>query len=354
MATIVQREEFILPQARGVLDAEAFWGYLDGELGSKKITSRVKGRFEPVLFAKTGYGDEQRPAAAVESEVQVGDYVFAVTTKPTTKTPAYKQVVEGLGDYVGFLREQRAEEEVLRRGMRRLDGELYVHLDVLEEKLERDLRETLQGKEGVEQSTKGLLYGEGLVEPEASRAPASLALGIGTDYGRLTERNAAVYWDALNYLLAVGERSRAFKDALKEESLRVLGSEPTEPVSVCYAFDGMAFYHQLEPRARVAYRGVIDAFLKPAPAALRKNSAVGDFPLVRRFVEGDQAVREKGLVDQDFLADYHPRVDGGRVFIRLDGVRDRLDQYTEGTPFLEQNITVRRVSALRAPAPAAS
>ena len=156
MTEVVTREEYPLTGMER-LDEKAFWEYLDWQRGSRRIASKVKTPFEESLFEETGYSDQNRPEEEIWHDIQIGRKTFRVKTKPTTKTPAYKEVITGFSQYVDFLLEQREEEDALRRGVRRLDENLYVDLGVLEDKLERDKSASLSGKEGVEQGVLGIV-----------------------------------------------------------------------------------------------------------------------------------------------------------------------------------------------------
>ena len=347
MAEAVTREEFELPESISGLTDESFWSLADLGRVKSRVESRIKHKFEPPLYAKTGYSNDNRPTEAVEREIPVGEKTFRIKVRPTTKTPSYSGIIEGFGNFLDFLKEQREVEEAYRRGVRTFDGEPFVDLDVLEGKLERDLKEILEGKEGVEHTNQGILGPDGqLIKTGEGEAPRILVISFDIDYGELTPGNANVYWDALNFLARWNERASVFKEEVKEDSLRVLGGKPEKPRAVRYPFDGVAFYHQLEPRTRTSYADVFEKFTKPVGKVVRKGAAIGDFPKVKLYFDegGEALLREKALVDDGFIADYKPRKEqDGRIFVRLQGVADRLSRYRKGKPYLEQNFFVRRV-----------
>jgi len=334
MAEIITREEYSLPGDMEEINPENFWNFLDWEKGSKRVTSKIRNPFEQALCEETGYSDTHRPPGEVESIVEVGDIEFTVKTKPTTKTPSYREVVDRFREYLGFLQEEKVEEDVLRRGVRRLDGELYLSLDLLEEKLTRDQEEALTGKEGVEQR---------VILPNGE-VPELLVVSFDFDYGTLTQENAVQYGTATTFLKEWNSLAKKFKEAVKEDSLALLGRVPTQPVAIRYGFNGTVFYHHLEPRKRVAYREVVGEFVKPFTPKPRKGSKVGDFPKLRRHAEGQEDfLREKELIDDRFLETYRPRTRDGNLYVRHQGVSERLETYSTGKPFLEQNFSVRRV-----------
>lgn len=345
MAEAISREEFELPAEISSLTEESFWRFLDWERGSSRIRTRVIGKFEPGLFARTGYNDENRPEEKIVDSVPLGDRVFRIQTSPTTKTPAYSDIVEGFGAYLDFLKEQREVDEAMRRGVLTIDEELYVHLDVLEAKLKRDKEEILKGKEGVAQQTLGILGPDGLmIEAGKDAPPPVFVVSFDIDYSRTTPNNGMIYWHAINFLEAWGARASAFKKEVKEDSLVVLGGEPERPVAIRYVFPTVVFYHQLEPRSRIAYGDVVEAFMKPKPHQIRRKGKIGDFPKAHMIIEeqAEAFLREKELVDDAFMRDYSPRRREDRIYVRLLGVKDRLVQYQRGSPYLEQNLFVRR------------
>ncbi len=339
MAEIVSAEVYSLPDSMEGLTEESFWRLLDWQTGSARI-GRVKKRFEAGLFERTGYDDGHRPTGAEESVIDAGKR-FLVTTRPTTKTPAYGDVVAGFSAYLDFLLEQRVGEEALRRDVLMLDGEVYVSLGLLEEKMQSLREECLSGKDGVSQSVKGYLSNGELVEPDGS-GPGFLAIGMGTDYGPLTSENGESYWIAVNMLKAWKPLADGFKEEVKEGSLRLLGGEPDRPVAVKYPFGGVVFYHHLEPRQRVAYGSVVSSFDHPGPAKPRKGSKMGDFRKIRMYVEDPCFLEQKELVDSGFARDYMPKKRGDRILARIEGVQDRLKRYSEPSSSLEQNFYARR------------
>lgn len=344
MADIVTREDFELPDKIEGISEESFWKLLDWKQGSGRIKSKVKGKFEHKLYASTGWTDDNRPEELREDDVEIGDIKFRIKTKPTTKTPSWSEVITRFGEYLDFLQEQRGVEEVYRRGVRTFGDEFFVDILVLQEKLERDRTQILQGKEGVEQTNLGLVNTDGnIIKPSPDLAPVRLSIGLDVDYTELTENNANVYWSALNFLKAWDASAKAFKDEVKEDSLRVLGGEPDKPIAVRYPFRNVVFYHQLEPRERISYVNVFEALMKPVPKTIRKGGKIGDLHKLRMYAEDyKDLLLEKELIDNEWIEDYQPRIESdGRIFIRLTGIRKRLAQYSKGSPFLEQNFYVR-------------
>lgn len=347
MADVLTWEEFALPEG-GIhgTGLESFWRYLEWERGSKRIGSRVRDRFQPALFELTGYTDDWLPPEEVGSYVPVGENRFCILSKPTTKKPAYGEVVVDFRRYLEFLKQQRTEEQALREGVWMIDGEVYAHLNVLEETIERSVQDRKSGREGVSQELVGLLGPEGLVKAGKGKAPARFRLSFDLDYSQVTPQTAGLFWDAVNFLARWGEAAGEFKEEVKGESLRTLGGPPAKPVAVRYVFDDIAFYHQLEPRTTISYKDVVDGFTKPAPEQIRSNSRVGDFPKVRMFMgSGKGLLLEKRQVDQAFLDQYAPRRRGERIFVRLEGVESRLRHHIadSSSPSLEQNFYVGRV-----------
>jgi len=99
------------------------------------------------------------------------------------------------------------------------------------------------------------------------------------------------------------------------------------------------FDHHIQPRSRIHYKpDVIDSLKKPPPKVLKTTSKVGDFyKALIAATEGVEALRSRGLIDDEFMRDYNPQYLDGRVFVRLEGIRRRLEIYCRGKPFFEQN-----------------
>lgn len=328
----------LLPSITGLTE-ENFWRFLNWHQDEREAERRIIERFKPTIFSRTGYSDENRPAGEVEDvvRVQYSDLEFLVKTKSTTKKPGYKQVNVEFGDYLRFLLE-RYQQGVQQKGVLTVNDEPYVLVDNLIGKLERDLENILEGKEGISQSLTCP------PQPSVDR----LTIELARDYSKFIVENAMAFIAASQLLEHGSENYKVFKDLLEDSSLEVLGGKPATPVVVTYPFEHAVFRHHLDPRITVKYAEIINtALLKDPTERITRRSRIGDLKLAR-LVKDEvlaQTLREKDLLDPEFILDYHPIIRDGQVYVRLEGVISRLEAYNgDLTSYsLNPSFSVRRV-----------
>jgi len=345
MVKIITELNIHLPKEFVGITENNFWRYLLWQVDRKELTKRIKTRFEEGAFAFSGYDDDHRPKGEVTTPLPIEQELeFAIQTELTTKRPAYSQVNDEFGNYLSFLLEQR-EKRILRRDVITIDGEPYVSISDLLGKLKSDLKTLLEGREGVSQSLK-------IVKPAEllAKIPQTVSIVFDRDYSALTDYNGRIYVEAVNLSGEGDKRAKLFKASLLEDSLKTIGVQSKkdlkEVVTLSYPFESADFIHQLEPRTVPSYGGILDAFIHPAPERIAINSKIGDFIKVVMMMSDDglaETLRNKGLVNEEFVASYKPVRREENVYVRLKGVLERLKRYRADfiTPTVEQNIILR-------------
>jgi hypothetical protein len=336
MAKRITQMKISLPKDLSEITEDNFLKYLAWGKTVKNINKHIIEPFKAAVYAKTGYSDENRPDKKVKDKVNVSEGIdFLVDTKPTTKRPSYKKVNEEFGNYVHFLAEQYGMD-IRRKDIRTIDGEPYVKIDDLLAKINSELAESREGREGIEQSMTPAKPGE-----LSGRIPESVTIAFGRDYSDLTENNARTYADVTNFLTTGNNRMNAFKKKILEDSLETLGGDPEEPTALSYEFENLDFVHQLEPRKSPKHKDVVYAFIKEAPENITKRTRIGDLVKVEMLMNGDRdMLEEKGLVDDEFIETYKPVRRADAAYVRLEGVKERLEHYRDATakPTVEQNV----------------
>lgn len=353
MPNIITRMDIELPEHLETIDENGFMAYLWWQHDKGELSKKVIRIFRPTALSETGYSNDNRPDEEVKTPLKIGELEFLITTKPTTKSPFYSGINEEFGNYLRHLTEQH-EKGLLRKGYRTIEKEPYIAVDILVEKLGEDLKTLLSGREGIEQKIW-------LTKPEQliTEVPAHLPLALDGDYESLTEHNARTFVLGGN-MVSEGDRRtngyteerdgektevKRFRGLLLDESLQVVGEYPESPTAVEYPFDTYTFVHQLEPRKRYSHSAIINAFLKGMPKRVTKKSKIGDFAVVQAMLQDESLMTkltESGLVDGGFMKDYNPTKMDGVVYVRLQGVIERLNKYREqfSNPALEQNLIV--------------
>ncbi len=321
----------LVPELEG-MEEESFRSFLNWRGVPAELDKRVISPFKEALYGATGFSDQNRPSDERAIAVPAGKLVFTVTTKPTTKRPCYREVVEGFGGYLDVLHDQFARE-IRRKEVVTIEGHPYVSTEDLCTSISSALKAHLDGKDGISQSVE---------LPGGFDVPDELAIPVGRRYGELTDYNARLFVKAVGLKEAGNARANAFKKAVLEDSLAAV-PDPNETVLVVsYAFDGFDVVHQIERRKTPKYGDVVDAFVAPAPQKLTSRSKIGDLVKAELYCLDDafrSYAEEKGLADSEFLGEYAPRRREDLVYVRLEGTRGRLAKYREEkvTPGIEQN-----------------
>ncbi len=346
MVKIITELDIHLPKEFVGITENNFWRYLLWQADRRELTKRISDKFKEGAFTFSGYNDENRPAEKVTTTpLPIGQELeFSVLTKLTTKKPAYSQVNDEFGNYLSFLLEQY-KKRIVRKDVITIDDEPYVSISDLLGKLNSDLKTLLEGREGVSQSLE-------LVKPTEllAKIPQTVSIVFGRNYSALTDYNGRIYVEALNLSGEGDERAKLFKAFLLEDSLKTVGVQSKkdlkEVVTLSYPFESADFIHQLEPRNVPRYGDILDAFTDPAPERIATNSRIGDFTKIVMMMNDDglaTTLRNKGLVSDEFAADYKPVRRVENAYVRLEGVLERLKRYRADfiTPTVEQNIILR-------------
>ncbi len=342
-AEVVVDYKIPMPSKLEGITEENFWKYLMWQDDKKILSKKIIDAFKKSAISTSGYNDTNRPENNTETDFIIGDIKYSVKTVLTTKTPSYSDAFDSVSNYVSVLLEQH-KKSIKRKDVRTEEGEAYIAVNDLSKKIDNDLNNILKGKEGVSQK---LIF----IGPKdlVTDIPESINYTFGRDYSAFSDYNARTYRFAELFIKKADKRTNSFKDQILEDSLKTLGiknkKDLKEIVGIAYSFENMKFTNQLEPRSRPKYADIFDRFIKPAPGKIQKRSVFGDLVKILMIKEqglGD-ILKEKNHVDNKFYEDYNPVVKGGKVYIRLQGIKERLSFYKKelSTPSIEQNIFQR-------------
>jgi hypothetical protein len=344
MAEVIVDYEIPMPSKLEGITEKNFWKYLMWEYDKKILSKKIMDFFKESAISTSGYNDDNRPKKNTKVDLNIGDIKYIIEVKRTTKTPSYSDAFNSFSNYVSFLLEQH-KKGIKRKDVITEEREAYVAVDDLTKKIDYDLKNILKGKEGISQK---LLFAE--PKDLITNIPESITYTFGRDYSALSDYNARIYRTAELFIKKADKRTNPFKSMVLEDSLKTLGiknkKELNEIVAVAYSFENMKFTNQLEPRSRPKYADIFNRFIKPAPEEkMQKRSVFGDLVKIRMIKDqnlGDM-LKEKNQVDNKFYEDYNPIAKGGKIYIRLQGVKERLSFYKKelSTPSIEQNISQR-------------
>ena len=324
------------------LDEEGFsWLIKWNEVDRKRLERHILDPFERTLKSMTGYSSTNISVEGTSTPINIGSVIFDVTTTPKGPECFYGDVVEGFETFLGafseFYEAGRARKDYRTLTNSRTDQrEPYLPLTVLVQRIDEEVIERTETRSGVTQ--KITVTGPADLRLEV---PETLHISAERDYSKPVKFNAESYVRTSNLAHYNGTLSKNFTQLLLEDGLSQIGGTPEHIVSLVYHFDNAAFVHQVEPRNFVSYGKIVSGFRKEAPRVLKTNSVIGDFPLLLLVNEGAEArLREKGLIDDRFLAAYDMQKIDGEPYVRLAGVNERLAYHRQRNtkPAIEQNV----------------
>ncbi|MCF7865864.1 hypothetical protein K9L67_04290 [Candidatus Woesearchaeota archaeon] len=340
MPHILSQRKILLPSTLESLTEENFIQYQNWQTESLQITKFIINTFKDALKKESKHSDENRPNFEQKEIIKISNnYSFQITTKPTMKKPAYANVLDEFQNYVNFLLEQY-ENNILRKDIMTIDNEPYVSIEDVKNKLEEEIENSMNGKEGISQSIKlinPIEYNENIKE--------TITVSFTRDYSKLSESNNLAFLDSELFLNEGKKRTNDFKELLFEDAMKILGDAPTEAIQVEYPFSKTTFIYQLEPRTTVKYKQVLDALSaeNELPKNITVKTKISDFKKIELyFSDLKSKLIEKGIIDDDFKNTYSPSKRGDRIFIRLNGLKDSLVTYKNKNESnsLEKNLTL--------------
>lgn len=333
------------------------------------------------IVAQSIYNEKNVPDESDEEYPEVGRIKAKITTSPQGARMSWGSVLNRFDDYVRFLWE-RYKAGVRETGVVTIDNMPYVstsHLRKTIGKYTRDERKKALKK--LKAAGKSITQNVTIVSPESllTEIPGEfVVLFGGRNYSAFTESNLRIFQLAKN-MIAEGKRRtvgydekvfdetldkevktyvKRFMELLLDDTLAQLGLKPGEvpeetPEPFSYPSEsGRSYLHKIERRVKPAYTEILDKFVKDFPSVVKKNSVFGDFSALEEMQKNtglEERLREKELIDDEFMEDYRARRRGDRVMVRLGevderrrpwGVIKRVEKYRKDkeNPYVEQNL----------------
>lgn len=360
MVEIIKNIAVYLPDVLVNIDEKSFRQFMMWQDDQKMLNKYPISKFEDAVLAKLPYTDENRPEEEKEDLLKVGELELIVKTVPQRKRISYSSVYGKFKTFVEAL-EEFYKDERLRKGFRTLtpihkipeqgdEKELYILNNMVLDKLTEQKSTSLEGKEGIKQEVR-------LVKPAELLAstPPLMNINLDREYKAVAESNARAWQEAQNMIEEATRRTigykiegtkdyvKRFKRLVLDDTLQIIGGRPKNPVAVMYPFETVSFKHQIEPRENTSYEPIINAFIKEIPKVLKSNSIIGDLIMINMIEKGQaQGLKDKGLLKEEFLTDYDPQREDESVYIRITGLKKRLEEYTKNntTSTTEQNFSI--------------
>jgi hypothetical protein len=272
------------------------------------LLEKIINGFESANKERVGYTNNYRPKEKeVVDEYRYGDIKVFVKTKLTTLRTDYKTVVEEVEKFLKFVAIDYLEARA-RKGVLTIDGEAYVGLSDVIDKVQ-ELKDTaLEGKEGINQSVRceapENVLGEGLDK---------VVFKLGKDYSELTQENAVDYARASILSQAIIEQFYSpFTKTLKQRTGYDNENPPSASVQEFVRAGNYLFPVQVTPKETPKYGKVIEALIQPFNKRVTKNT-------------GELIKLKEGFTDET-LARYAPKTREGQLFIRLETLQERMSE----------------------------
>ena len=133
--------EVKLPEPFNGLDEESANSYFKAKNNSKLLKDVVMTPFQEALKTNTGFSKDNLPQKIEIDVVELGDYIFNVTSERKVKRPQLKTLYNNLTEHIEFLQEQHGED-IKRKGITTISGIPYVAVNNILNKIQ-DLRDTV-------------------------------------------------------------------------------------------------------------------------------------------------------------------------------------------------------------------
>ncbi len=340
MAKILSEIEIeLLPIMESITESN-FLNYFFWQRSSGLVKDTIVSKFEESLLNKTGFNEQKIPYYTKETTIEISDDLeFIISTSPTSKKISQSSVLGELSYMVNFLKEQY-DQGLRPQGILTIDNKSYLDLDLILNKYDEliSFKETRNGINNIISSIPSL---------EEVDLADIIKISISRNYSSISELNGLMYLTAKKFIKEGDSRAKAFKELLREESLKFMGVTNSDNLSevslVGYEFNNYKLICQLEPRSTTKYVEVLNALFKSEPKQIRSNSKIGDLEKVKIIIQnGSNYLRDKGLIDDSFLETYKPLVRDDKIYVKLNGVVLKFKEYQElyTTKGIELNLGV--------------
>lgn len=324
---------------------KSFQSYKTWQDSSKGIEKRILAKFKEAACASLPFNDMNRPEEQRTDPVKIegSELEFKVKTTPATKKPSHMKVISNFETYIQYIAQEKERTKI--KGILTIDNELYIQNSLILNKLDGWLASSLEGKEGITQELE-------LDRPVELRneIPEKIIVMPGWNYAAVTDYNGRAWALAKNFKKEGDNRANKFKKLVLVDSLKTLDKDSEsfkkegKIETLQYTFDDIIFLHQLEPRSQLQYNNMILLFNKEIPNQPRTNSKIGDLVKIEAMRDAELArkLKEKGLINDEFIGIYKPRERNNEMYVRLTGIGERLKYAKENliTKTIEQNISL--------------
>ncbi len=271
------------------------------------LVDKIIQPFTEMNKQRTGFTNGYRPDEETMQSYDYGSVKVNVKTTPTTLKTNYKAVVEETEEFLKFIaRDYEAGRS--RKGVLTINNQTYLSLDDAINKIKQLKESALEGKEGVNQEVRVEAH-EGIEKEGLEK----VVFKLGQAYSAQTDENAADHARATALKKAIKEGFyKPFITKLKEMTGYDTDNLPEETVQEYIRAGDYLFPVQIIPKESVKYAKIIDSLIKPYNKKITPST-------------GELVKLQEGMMDNE-LARYDPRKREGKTFVRLETLRQRMDE----------------------------
>ena len=248
---MINKVDIEVPDPFSGLDEKSANSYFQAINRSKLLKDFVIAPFQEALKANTGFSKENLPQKTEIDVVELGDYIFNVTSEKKAKRPQLKTLYNNLTEHIEFLQEQHGED-IKRKGITTISGIPYVAVNSILNKIQ-DLRDTVFLEE-----LKQTIKQEGTINQDYK-----LVVPLNQEM-LLNESSANLYGHSSRLIKEMGtDVIKPFEDMLKEQTGYNKDNIPDEmkkrivPVGKSHLFE-----LTIIPEHTVKYAGIFNALTK--------------------------------------------------------------------------------------------
>jgi hypothetical protein len=267
--------------------------------------------FERDLKRKTGYNDFNIPDKEVETEITVDRIKFIVITSPTTKRPQYSFVYEKINDYVTHLIEEHQRIGRIK-DITSIDGNPYLSVDLLIERIKETIENAKTGKEGINQK---ITFDLESVSKDVINSNA-LAINVNRINKMQDDGSARIYLMAKFIHEAYVENIKRFEELIKMRTGYSKENMPEETKDIIFTdIEDYLFLVKVIPTTNLSFSKIINTLVHETPSG-KITEKTG---LLIKAREGIEDPKIEGRVIKK----------GDKKFISLSGFQDLLTEVKE-------------------------
>ena len=256
---MINKIDIEVPDPFSGLDEKSANSYFQAINRSKLLKDFVIAPFQEALKANTGYNKDNLPQKTEIDVVELGDYIFNVTSEKKAKRPQLKTLYNNLTDHIEFLQEQHNEgpfdslfeEDPFGKQRITISGIPYVAVNSILHKIQ-GLRDTLFLEE-----LKQTIKHEGTINQDYK-----LVVPLNQEM-LLNESSANLYGHSCRLIKEMGtDVIKPFEDMLKEQTGYNKDNIPDEMKKSLVQAGPHLFELTVIPEHTVKYAGIFNALTK--------------------------------------------------------------------------------------------